>query len=175
MIFAAYTHLSYGLFPKISHLAQEASRNHLWNCHPINGVKRCLCYITSVNFKRRSRRPPWHRGHPYSRGFQSRWKLPLCIFRPLCQSVTESRHTERSHSHRSTSFHSWLCLFRFISCFWLTHVSAAPRVMTSHLQQLRTKNMKSEPQGEWQYIVLMQNVLEQSLHFPRDVSILSDS
>lgn len=102
---------------KISQLAKEASGSHLWNCRPINGVKRCLCYITSVNFKQRSRRSLWHLHHISSLtkdGFSEQVETSAVHLWPLCQSVMEWRAdtSASSHTYRYTDI---LCLFTFLT------------------------------------------------------------
>lgn len=106
------------------------------------------------------------------------YRCPSVAPVPKSFGVTESRlRADDTLSHRYT-FNLFilnsLCLFVFLSCsLTLTHVSTDPQVMTSHLQQLRTKRWRVSQGGEWQFYSADAESLRAVPLHRRDVSILS--
>lgn len=104
--------------------------------------------------------PGGHCDTSVRRGFRSGWKLPLSICGPCTKEFwSHGVEAESWQSNTSTLSHTYrytfnlfilnsLCLFVFLSCsLTLTHVSTDPQVMTSHLQQLRTKRWRVSQGG----------------------------
>lgn len=169
--------LQYSLLLKYYTWLKKPRGASSWNCCPINGVKRCLCYITSVNIKQRSRRSLRHLSQE---GFSERgrnYHCPSVAPVPKGFGVKESRLRADCPTRRHSLTHTdTLLIFSFLTslslCFYLmfSDSNTCQHRSTGHdlsLTTTRNKKMESEPGGRMAVLFCWCREFQSSLSAPK--------